>query len=146
MASGVQQAPQKVHVTLEGHKGPVNVARYSKGTAKYILTGGQDRSVRLWNANLGSEIKTFTAHGYEILSVAVYVVRQSENSKQYSFWVRTSSSHDNAKFVSSGGDRSVFLWDVTTGVTSRRISGHMGKIFAVEFNEDATVVASGVST
>ncbi|KAF5380398.1 hypothetical protein D9615_004529 [Tricholomella constricta] len=120
---GSQSLPRSIHVSLESHKGPVNVARYAKGSAKYILTGGQDRTIRLWNANLGTEIKTFAAHGYEVLSISV--------------------SHDNAKFASSGGDRSVFLWDVATGVTTRRIAGHMGKIYAVEFNEDATVVASG---
>ena len=52
-------------------------------------------------------------------------------------------SHDNSKFVSSGGDRSVFLWDVMAGNTIRRIAGHMGRINVVEFNEDASVVVSG---
>ena len=56
-----------------------------------------------------------------------------------------SSAHDNTKFVSSGGDRSVFLWDVTTGNTIRRISAHLAKINVVEFNNDASVVASGKS-
>lgn len=37
----------------------------------------------------------------------------------------------------------MFLWDVATGVTTRRLSGHMGKIYVVEFNEDASVCASG---
>ncbi|KAF4621028.1 hypothetical protein D9613_000791 [Agrocybe pediades] len=120
---GPQALARRLHITLENHKGSVNVARYSKGSANYILTGGQDRTVRLWNANSGAEIKAFAAHGYEILSITV--------------------SQDNAKFASSGGDRSVFLWDVATGVTTRRLAGHMGKIFAVDFNEDATVVASG---
>jgi mitogen-activated protein kinase organizer 1 len=101
----------------------VNVARYSKGSAKYVLTGGQDRTVRLWNANLGTEVKTFASHGYEILSITV--------------------SQDNAKFASSGGDRSVFLWDVASGATTRRIAAHMSKIHVVEFNQDATVLASG---
>ncbi len=55
------------------------------------------------------------------------------------------SAHDNTKFTSSGGDRSVFLWDVTTGNTLRRISAHLAKINVVEFNADATVVASGES-
>ncbi|KAF5355203.1 hypothetical protein D9756_005413 [Leucocoprinus leucothites] len=120
---GPQPPARTVHTTLSAHKGPVNVARYSKGSAKYILTGGQDRTVRLWNANLGTEIKAFSAHGYEVLSITV--------------------SNDNAKFASSGGDRSVFLWDVATATTTRRLSGHMGKIHVVEFNEDASVVASG---
>ncbi|KAF8161219.1 WD40-repeat-containing domain protein [Crassisporium funariophilum] len=120
---GPQPLARNLHVSLDGHKGAVNVARYSKGTAKYILTGGQDRTVRLWNANLGTEVKNFASHGYEVLSITV--------------------SEDNAKFASSGGDRSVFLWDVATGATTRRIPGHMGKIHVVEFNQDASVVASG---
>ncbi|KAF9024837.1 WD40 repeat-like protein [Hymenopellis radicata] len=114
---------RSLHVTLASHKGPVHVARYAKGTAKYILTGGQDRTIRLWNANLGTEIKAFASHGYEVLSISV--------------------AHDNAKFASSGGDRSVFIWDVATGVTTRRLPGHMSKINVVELNEDASVVASG---
>jgi mitogen-activated protein kinase organizer 1 len=60
-----------LHSDLTNHKGVVHVARYSKGDAKYVLTGGQDRTVRLWNPNLGTEIKTFTAHGYEVLSISV---------------------------------------------------------------------------
>ena len=59
------------------------------------------------------------------------------------FFSSSSSAHDNAKFVSSGGDRSVFLWDVSTGNTIRRISAHLAKINVVEFNTDASVVASG---
>jgi len=69
---GPQPLARSLHATLASHKGPVNVARYAKGSAKYILTGGQDRTVRLWNASLGSEIKAFTAHGYEVLSISVY--------------------------------------------------------------------------
>ncbi|KAJ3554925.1 hypothetical protein NM688_g2852 [Phlebia brevispora] len=115
--------PRTLHVTLANHKGPVHVARYAKGTAKYVLTGGQDRTVRLWNPNLGTEIKVYSAHGYEVLALSV--------------------SHDNSKFASAGGDRSVFLWDVIQGTTIRRMSGHIGKVFAVEFNDDASVLASG---
>ncbi|EIN11574.1 nuclear mRNA splicing protein [Punctularia strigosozonata HHB-11173 SS5] len=117
------QTPRTLHTTLANHKGPVHVARYAKGSAKYVLTGGQDRTVRLWNPTLGTEIKVYSAHGYEVLSVAV--------------------SHDNSKFASCGGDRSVFLWDVTTGQTIRRFAGHMGKVNTVDFNADATVLVSG---
>jgi len=70
---GPHPIPRELHVVLNSHKGPVNVARYAKGGGKYILTGGQDRTVRLWNANSGAEIKAFTGHGYEVLSICVYV-------------------------------------------------------------------------
>ncbi|KAI0344825.1 nuclear mRNA splicing protein [Trametopsis cervina] len=122
-ARGPSALARDLHTTLSNHKGAVHVARYAKGSAKYVLTGGQDRTVRLWNPSSGVEIKNYAAHGYEVLSISV--------------------SHDNSKFASSGGDRSVFLWDVSTGATIRRIAGHMGKINTVEFNDDASVVASG---
>ncbi|TCD65183.1 hypothetical protein EIP91_003005 [Steccherinum ochraceum] len=87
---GPSTLPRTLHTVLDNHKGPVHVARYAKGSAKYVLTGGQDRTIRLWNPNLGTEIKTYAAHGYEVLSIR-----------------------------------------------------HIGKINVVEFNDDASVVASG---
>jgi hypothetical protein len=68
---GSEPLARALHHTLENHKGPVHVARYAKGTAKYVLTGGQDRVVRLWNPSLGTEIKSYSAHGYEVLSISV---------------------------------------------------------------------------
>jgi len=53
------------------------------------------------------------------------------------------SAQDNAKFVSSGGDKTLFYSDVSTGQTIRRIAAHNGKIPAVSLNEDASVVVSG---
>ena len=68
---GPRALPRTLHATLASHKGPVHVARYAKGSAKYVLTGGQDRTVRLWNPSLGTEIKTYAAHGYEVLALCV---------------------------------------------------------------------------
>lgn len=70
-SKGPSALPRTLHTTLGNHKGPVHVARYAKGTSKYVLTGGQDRTVRLWNPTLGTEIKVYSAHGYEVLSVSV---------------------------------------------------------------------------
>ncbi|KAB5595997.1 Mitogen-activated protein kinase organizer 1 [Ceratobasidium theobromae] len=106
----------------QNHKGPVHVATYAKGEAKYVLTGGQDRTIRLWNPDSGTEIKKYEGHGYEVLGISV--------------------AHDNSRFASGGGDRSVFLWNVTTGTTERRMPGHLGKINAVAFNVDESVLAS----
>jgi WD40 repeat protein len=68
---GPEPLPRALHISLENHKGPVHVARYAKGSAKYVLTGGQDRLIRLWNPHLGTEIKAYSAHGYEVLSISV---------------------------------------------------------------------------
>src|SRR5690606_36920062 len=128
----------------------------SPGT--YILTGSSDRSIRLYNPNtttaatttfpqLGSTsltsaappgkgapipqgklIQTYSAHGYEVLSLSV--------------------SSDNQRFASSGGDRSVFLWDVATAQTIRRFGGaaggHTSRVNCVRFGGEADgVLVSG---
>ncbi|EME42960.1 hypothetical protein DOTSEDRAFT_107742, partial [Dothistroma septosporum NZE10] len=109
---------------LTDHKGPVHAITFSAGTGQYILTGCQDRQVRLFNPNTKRLIQTYSAHGYEVLDLAV--------------------SEDNARFVSGGGDKTVFLWDVATAVTTRRFAGHAGRINAVTFGgEGDSVVVSG---
>jgi mitogen-activated protein kinase organizer 1 len=52
---------------------------------------------------------------------------------------------DNAQFASSGGDRTAFTWDVQSGEQIRRLQGHMGKVNAVAYNEDASVLATGTA-
>lgn len=37
----------------------------------------------------------------------------------------------------------MFVWDVATGESSRRFQGHNGKVNAVAFNDDASILASG---
>lgn len=37
----------------------------------------------------------------------------------------------------------MFVWDVATGDSFRRFQGHMGKVNAVAFNSDASILASG---
>jgi mitogen-activated protein kinase organizer 1 len=54
-------------------------------------------------------------------------------------------AHDNAKFASCGGDKTVFVWDVASGTILRRLQAHFGKVFTVGFNKDAQVLASGES-
>jgi len=105
--------------------GPVHALTYSSSPSSYILTGSSDRSIRLYNPSRPSSnsslttnaaklappkptqlIQTYAAHGYEVLSISV--------------------ASDNATFASCGGDRAVFLWDVTTAKTIRRFAGNNG--------------------
>lgn len=63
-----------------------------------------------------------------------------------------SVSADNARFASSGGDRSVFLWDVSSAQTIRRFGGnqqsHSSRINCVTFagEDDSLLVSGGLDT
>ena len=63
------------------------------------------------------------AHGYGVLDVCI--------------------APDNSRFVSAGGDRAAFLWDVATGRVVRRFAGHSQRINAVAFSEDGAVLLTG---
>ncbi|KDN44704.1 WD40 repeat-like protein [Tilletiaria anomala UBC 951] len=118
------------HVFSKAHTGPIHVARFNS-FGKYILSGGQDRLVKLWNAKTGpspdgSPIQTYSAHSREVLALDI--------------------SADNSRFVSGGSDKAVFIWDVATGTVLRRFSAHVGKINDVRFaglHPDGSVVVAG---
>lgn len=143
---------------LTSFPGPVHALAYSASPGTYILTGSADRTIRLYNPTPsttihpssnafitgkqsqptptaipeGRLIQSYTAHSHEVLSLAV--------------------TTDNARFASSGGDRTVFLWDVATAQTVRRFShatdGHVGRVncVAVGGADDALVVSGGFDT
>ncbi|KAK6352593.1 hypothetical protein TWF730_009416 [Orbilia blumenaviensis] len=115
--------PSHQAATITRHVGPVHCVAYSAGAGQYILTGGQDRKIHLFNSTTTSHIQTYDSHGYEILSLTV--------------------SPDNSRFASVGGDKSAFLWDVTTAKTLKRFSGHYARINACGFNHDASVLVTG---
>ncbi|EHK50589.1 hypothetical protein TRIATDRAFT_296986 [Trichoderma atroviride IMI 206040] len=141
--------PDRPTAHLLGSNGPVHAVTYSSSPGNYILTGSADRSIRLYNpfpsssipevrpsakpaVPQGRLIQTYAAHGYEVTSLAV--------------------AADNESFVSGGGDRAVFLWDVSKAVTTRRFGGnaqgHSARINCVSFAGagDSLVVSGGFDT
>lgn len=124
---------------LTGHNGIVHAVAYSSGSQSYILTGSSDRTIRLYNPQKAPPssvapstssayppglVNKYTAHGYEVLSIDV--------------------NEANDRFVSTGGDKTVFLWDVQTAQTVRRWTGHAGRVNRGIFGGDGdSVIATG---
>ena len=106
--------------TLKGHSGPVLRVRYTRDGA-YAMTCSADRTLRLWNPARDDEtgrgtggllVKTYSGpHAHEVSDVAI--------------------SDDKARFVSCGGDKAAFAWDVATGQVIRKLEGHTQRLNAV---------------
>lgn len=113
--------PTRKIARLTGHNGPVHAITFSAGSGQYILTGSQDRNVRLFNPTTQHLIQTYKAHGYEVLDISV--------------------AQDNRSFLSAGGDKIVFFWDVETAQATRRFTGHTARVNTCTFGGPGDTVA-----
>ncbi|PVV03309.1 hypothetical protein BB560_002223 [Smittium megazygosporum] len=118
--------------TATGHTGSIGAVKFSKDDpCTFMVTGGQDRTIKAWNLNELSESKgnltlktrfTIKAHDKDINALAV-----SPNSKL---------------IASTSQDRTVKLWDATNGALIRTFTGHKRGVWAVEFSPIDTVCAT----
>src|SRR5690242_11101274 len=60
---------QKEVATLKGHTGSVLCVKFN-GEGTYCMSGGTDKSLRLWNPHSAKLIKSYLGHGWEVLDVA----------------------------------------------------------------------------
>jgi len=109
-------------LVLDCKQGAVRAVRFSVD-GNYCFTAGADKSLKLWNPNKGTVLKTYSGHGYEVLDAK--------------------GSCDNSQLVSCSMDKTIVLWDVSSGNWSRKWRGHLGSVNCVTFNEDSSVVVSG---
>ena len=92
-----------------GHSGPVTSVAVSPG-GEYILTGSEDHSGRLWNAQTGQLIRTLFGHSGRVNSVAF--------------------SPDGKQAITSSNDNTTRIWDLETGRIVSSITGQGGVVGA----------------
>jgi len=122
-STGTMRLPgaEPTHV-LQGHAGGVLAVSWTKN-GRYVMSGSQDKTIRLWNPHSGVHVKTYKgAHNQEVNAVLI--------------------SDDNAKFASAGGDKDFFLWDVTTAQVVRKFTGHERKINSLAWGPKEEVLIS----
>ncbi len=107
---------------LAGHAGPVTCVACSPD-GRFAVSGGSDRTVRLWDLEKGTEVRRFEGHAQAVCCVAF--------------------SPDGGKILSGGEDRTVRLWDVASGKELHRLEGHEGVVSGVLFSEDGRLALSG---
>ena len=88
---------------------------------KYIALGGMD-TIRIWNANSGSQINTLRGHRSYVTSIAF---------------------SPNGRYIASGGiDNAIRIWDASSGTQLSVLNGHKKGIMSVEFDREGKHILS----
>ncbi|MGY5048428.1 caspase, EACC1-associated type [Streptomyces sp. 900105755] len=140
-------------VTLEGHTDTVACVGFNSD-GSLLASGGNDKTVRLWDPHTHNNTRTLTGHEWEIQSVHfadAYTVVSSDGSTLRSWDVNGSRSpvvittpwgRLNEFHMAAGpGEPSradhqheVFLWDVRTGQLQGSLSGHSAAVNACDWS------------
>ncbi|KAI9339810.1 hypothetical protein DFJ73DRAFT_762802 [Zopfochytrium polystomum] len=101
----------------------VSFASRSRPVAECIVSGGEDKTIRLWDARTGRGIRTLEGHHNTVNAVAV--------------------SADGMWIVSGSKDTTVRVWDVQSGRCVVVLEGHTLSVNCVAIAADGRRIVSG---
>ncbi|MDP8238596.1 MAG: WD40 repeat domain-containing protein [Candidatus Hatepunaea meridiana] len=104
------------------HKGnTIHSVAYSPD-GKWLATGGDDYTIRIYSTDTWELVHTLKGHSYWVFSVCF--------------------SPDGST-LASGSWKEIKLWRVSDGSEIRKIKGHSSHVFSVCFSPDGSMLASG---
>lgn len=106
--------------TLEGHPTASAIAIHPDG--KTLVSGGQDKAIKLWDLQTGKLKKTLQSDSGAISALAI--------------------APDGKTVVSGSGDRLVRIWDLTVDRPPQILRGHSGNVTHVEISSDGKTIIS----
>lgn len=114
--------------SLTGHKGWVTAIATSQENPDLLLTASRDKTIIVWQLsrdenNYGYPKKILHGHNHFVSDVVI--------------------SSDGQFALSASWDKSLRLWDLNTGTTTRRFVGHTGDVMSVSFSPDNRQIVSG---
>jgi len=149
---------------LNGHNYTVAVVEFSPDNT-LIATGSWDSSIKLWDSQTGTLLRTLYGHLFPVFDIAFsadgkYIASCSKDKSiiiwdvqtgktihtltKHSSWVQSISFDHTGKYlVSAGWDSNVYLWNVATGQFIRSFIGHTEYVVSTAFSRDSKIMATG---
>ncbi|KAJ3342213.1 cross-pathway control WD-repeat protein cpc2 [Gonapodya sp. JEL0774] len=116
---------------LIGHEGWVTCIATTSENPDMILSGSRDKSVIVWKltreagdgSEYGKPYKSLRGHNHFVQDLAI--------------------SSDGSFALSASWDKTIRLWDLSTGQTRGRFVGHTNDVLSVAFSADNRQIISG---
>jgi len=151
--------------TIGGGNPPITTVAYS-ADGKYLVGGGAEGVVRIWDAITSAEVRTLRGHtgwvtsaafspdGRSIVSCAVdktcrlFGLPKSDSAASgHSATARCIAVSRDGKFAATGSDdHTVKVWNLANGREVATLTGFAGNVTAVVFQGNDQIVAGGGSS
>ncbi|KAG5513420.1 hypothetical protein PMAC_001484 [Pneumocystis sp. 'macacae'] len=116
-----------LRASLEGHSGWVTAIVSSSENQNMIVSASRDKTIIVWeltgDGGYGVPKKALRGHSHFIQDLAI--------------------SSDGQYVLSASWDKTLRLWDLNTGMTTKRFVGHTGDVLSVSFSADNRQIVSG---
>jgi len=157
----------KAMMTINGHTDAVEGVAVS-ADGKYIASGSNDKTIKIWDASTGVELMTLRGHNGAIGTVSFspdgkrVVSGSMDKTVKIWDWARGTElrtlrvqhketdigvggrfSPDGKHIATWGWDNTIKIWDAETGEERAALRGGSGVRGAVAFSPDGTRIASG---
>ncbi|KJU84075.1 Serine/threonine protein kinase domain protein [Candidatus Magnetobacterium bavaricum] len=106
---------------LKGHEAAINTLAVNADN-RHALSGGDDKTIRLWNVETKTLLRVFFGHTAEVTAVAFI---------------------NDKRFLSGGADRALRLWDINSGQCLRVFSEHSEAIVSLWADRDGLLAVCG---
>lgn len=114
--------------SLAAHKGWVTAVATSSENPDMLLTASRDKTIIVWqlsrdDTSYGYPKKILHGHNHFVSDIVI--------------------SSDGQFALSASWDKTLRLWDLNTGLTTRRFVGHTADVLSVSFSADNRQIVSG---